>query len=99
MAETPFLSPTKNLSFEQLAVARKSTQAVSDFLEKQLLGYLDTLRSLLMPERLLGKLAGSKFDVPGADKALIELQEGYRRLPGKPFDFPKEFETDWVVDI
>jgi|HubBroStandDraft_6_1064221.scaffolds.fasta_scaffold268692_2 hypothetical protein len=93
------LSPTKNLSFEQLAAARKSTQAVSDFLEKRLLVYLDTLRSLLMPERLLGKLAGSKFDVPGADKVLTELQDNYRRLPGKPFDFPKEFETDWLVEV
>jgi hypothetical protein len=92
-------SPTKKLSFEQLAAARKSTQAVSDFLEKQLLGYLDVLRSLLLPERLLGKLAGSKSDVPGADKALTELQENYRRLPGKPFDFPKEFEADWLVDV
>src|SRR5271170_4929281 len=36
MAETS-LSPTKEISFEQLARARKSTQAVSDFLEKQLL--------------------------------------------------------------
>jgi hypothetical protein len=98
MAETS-LSPTKNLSFERLAVARKSTQAVSDFLEKKLLGYIDTLRSLLLPERLLGKLAGSKFDVPGADKALTELQDNYRRLPGKPFDFPKEFETDWLVEV
>jgi hypothetical protein len=98
MAETS-LSPTRNLSFEQLAAARKSTQAVSDFLEKRLLSYLDTLRSLLLPERLLGKLAGSKFDVPGADKALTELQDTYRRLPGKPFDFPKEFETDWLVEI
>jgi hypothetical protein len=99
MAETPFLSPTKNLSFEQLAAARKSTQAVSDFLEKRLLGYLETLRSLLVPERILGKLAGSKFEVPGADKALVELQENYRRLPGKPFDFPKEFETDWLSEV
>ena len=98
MAETT-ASPTKRLSFEQLAAARKSTQAVSDILEKQLLGYLDTLRSLLVPERLLGKLAGSKFDAPGADKVLTELQENYRRLPGKPFDFPKEFETEWLVDI
>ena len=98
MAETS-LSPTKNLSFEQLAAARKSTQAVSDFLEKKLLDYLDTLRSLLLPERLLGKLAGSKFEVPGTDKALAELQDSYRRLPGKPFDFPKEFETDWLVDV
>jgi len=92
-------SPIKSLSFEQLAVARKSTQAVSDFLEKQLLGYLDTLRSLLLPERLLGKLAGSKFEVPSADKTLTELQENYRRLPGKPFDFPKELETEWLVEV
>jgi hypothetical protein len=74
MAEPP-LSPTKALSFEQLAVARRSTQAVSDFLKKRILGYLDTLRTLLLPERFLGRLAGSKFDVPGADKALLELQE------------------------
>jgi hypothetical protein len=98
MAETTY-SPTKNLSFDQLAAARKTTQAVAGFLEKQLLGYLDTLRSLLLPERLLGKLTGSKFDVPGADKALTELQDHYRRLPGKPFDFPKEFETDWLAEL
>jgi hypothetical protein len=97
MAET-YSSPTKNLSFERLAVVRKNTQAVSNFLEKQLLGYLDTLRSLFLPERLLGKLAGSKFDVPGAEKALAELQDHYRKLP-KPFDFPKEFETDWLVEV
>jgi hypothetical protein len=98
MAETT-ASPTKKLSFEQLATARKSTQAVSDMLEKQLLGFLDTLRSLLLPERLLGKHAGSKFDVPGADKALTELQETYRRLPGKPFDFPKEFDSGWLGEV
>src|SRR5690348_13325543 len=98
MAETT-ASPTKTLSFEQLAAARSSTQAVSAIVEKQLLGYLHTLRSLLVPERLLGKLAGSKFDAPGADKALTELQETYRRLPGKPFDFPKEFETGWLEDV
>ncbi|HYY31747.1 MAG TPA: hypothetical protein VE860_27630 [Chthoniobacterales bacterium] len=99
MAEATFSSPSKNLSFEQLAAVRKRTQVVADFLEKQLLGYLDTLRSLILPERILGKLAGSKFDVPGADKTLAELQENYRRLPGKPFDFPKEFETDWLSEV
>src|SRR5271165_6161443 len=98
MAETPFLSPTKNLSFEQLASARKSTQAVSDFLEKRLLGYLDTLRSLLLPERILGKLAGSKFEVPGADKTLAGLQGSYRRLPGGPFDFPGGFGAGWLSE-
>jgi hypothetical protein len=98
MVETS-ATPVKSLSFEQLSVARKRTQAVSDFLEKQLLSYLDTLRFLLLPERVLGKLAGSRFEAPGADKVLSELQEKYRSLPGKPFDFPKEFEVEWLVEV
>jgi hypothetical protein len=98
MAET-FTCPTKTLSFEQLAIARKHTHAISDFLEQQLRKYLGTLQSLFMPERLLGKMVGSRFDVPGADKALLELQENYRKLPGKPFDFPQEFDKDWLVDV
>jgi hypothetical protein len=98
MAET-IACPTKSLSFEQLTIARKHTQAISGFLEQQLRTYLDTLRSLLLPERLLGRLAGSRFDVPGADKVLLELQESYRKLPGKPFDFPQEFDKEWLVEV
>jgi hypothetical protein len=98
MAET-LACPTKTLSFEQLAIARRHTQTISGFLEHQLRAYLDTLRSLFLPERLLGKLAGSRFEVPGADKAYSELQENYRKLPGKPFDFPQEFEKDWLVEV
>jgi hypothetical protein len=98
MAET-LTCPTKTLSFEQLAIARKHTHAISDFLEQQLRTYLSTLQSLFLPERLFGKMVGSRFDVPGADKALSELQENYRKLPAKPFDFPQEFEKDWLMDV
>jgi len=98
MAET-LVTPVKTLSFEQLALARKRTQAVSDFLEKQLTGYLDTLQSLLLPERLLGKLAGSRSELPGLDKGLAEIQEHYKRFVGKPFDLPKDFEVDWLHEV
>jgi hypothetical protein len=98
MAET-FTCPTKTLSFEQLAIARKHTHAISDFLEQRLRTYLSTLQSLFLPERLLGKMVGSRFDAPGSDKVLSELQENYRKLPGKPFDFPKEFDKDWLSDV
>lgn len=98
MAES-LVAPVKNLSFEQLALARKRTQAVSDFLEKQLTGYLDTLRSLLLPERLLGKLAGSRAELPGLDKGLAEVQENYKRFVGKPFDLPKDFDVDWLSEV
>jgi hypothetical protein len=98
MAET-LVTPVKTLSFEQLALTRKRTQAVSDFLEKQLTGYLDTLRSLLLPERLLGKLAESRSELPGLDKGLAEIQENYKRFGGKPFDLPKDFEVDWLREV
>jgi hypothetical protein len=98
MAET-LVAPVKNLSFEQLALARKRTQAVSDFLQKQLTGYLDTLRPLLQPERLLGKLAGSRSELPGLDKGLAEVQENYKRFVGKPFDLPKDFDLDWLGEV
>ena len=91
--------PTKALSFDQLAIARKHTHLISDFLEQRLRTYLTTLQSLLLPERLLGKLVGSKFDIPGTDKILSELQENYRKFPGKPFDLPQEFQKDWLADV
>ena len=98
MAETA-AAPTKSLSFEQLAAARKTTETVSQFLEKRLRSYLETLQSLLVPERILGKLAGSRFEVPGVEKTLRELQEKYRSLSGKPFDFPKELESEWLSEV
>jgi len=94
-----FASPTKHLSLEELTAARKNTQAIAGFLEKQLHGYLDTLHFLLLPDRILGKLTGSAFAVPGTDKILSELQENYRQLPGKPFDFPKELEVGWLSEV
>jgi hypothetical protein len=98
MAET-LAAPVKNLSFEQLALVRKRTQAVAEFLEKRLGGYLDTLQSLLSPERLIGKLAGSRVEGLGLDKGLAEVQENYKRFAGKPFDLPKDFETDWLSEV
>ena len=98
MAENP-AGPAKDLSFEQLALARKRAQAVSEFLQKNLEGYLDTLRPLLLPERLLGRLAGSRVDAPGLDKGLAELQDSYRRFAGKPFDLPKDLEADWLSEV
>jgi hypothetical protein len=98
MPEIPS-APIKNLSLEQLATTRKNTQAVADFLEKQLLANLETLRVLLLPERLVGRLAGTRTEVAGATKGLAELQTAYKQFAGKPFEFPKEFETDWLSEV
>jgi len=62
------------LTFEQLSELRAKTQRVSQFLEARLEGYLETLRPLLAPKRLLGKHVGAKEEAPRADKALAQLQ-------------------------
>ena len=71
-------STGKKLTFEQLAELREKTEAISQFLQKQLRVYLETLRPLLAPRRLLGKYTGVKEDVVGADRAFAQLQEQYK---------------------
>ena len=68
----------KALTFEQLVEFRAKTEALSQFLSKQLKAHLETLRLLLAPRRLLGKYVGVKEEVVGADKAFAQLQELYR---------------------
>jgi hypothetical protein len=85
---------TKALTFEQLVDLRAKTEAISQFLHKQLKVYLETLRLLLAPRRLLGKYVGVKEDVVGADKAFAQLQEIYRGVCGKPFGLSAELNED-----
>jgi hypothetical protein len=66
-------SAEKVVNFEQLADLRDKTEAISQFLQKQLRAHLETLRVLLAPRRLLGKYAGVKEDVGGADRAFAQL--------------------------
>jgi hypothetical protein len=86
--------PEKALTFEQLLELREKTETISQFLHKQLGTYLETLRPLLAPRRLLGRYVGAKEEVVGADKAFIQLQEQYKGVCGKPFALPPELERE-----
>lgn len=66
-------------------------------LHEQLKQHSDTIRPLLAPERVFGKYAGGKSDVPGAERALAELQQAYRDFSTKPFDLPAEFDPHWLT--
>lgn len=87
------------LSFEQLADLREKTEAISQFLQKQLRAHLETLRPLLAPRRLLGKYVGVKEDVVGADRAFAQLQEHYKGVCGKPFTLPPELDEGALSGI
>lgn len=91
--------PARTLTFPELAEARRATETISTFLQSQLVSYLETLRPLFEPERLLGKHAGGKAVAAHGDKALAQIQQSYVALAGKPFELPREFEAGWVAHI
>ena len=68
----------KSVSFEELATLRAKTEALSQFLDQQLKGHVETLRTLMAPQRVLGRYVGSKDVVAGADRAFEQLQEQFR---------------------
>jgi hypothetical protein len=89
----------KTLTFEELADLRDKTEAISQFLQKQLKTYLETLRPLLAPRRLYGKYTGVKEDVVGADRAFAQLREQYAGVCGKPFALPPELDDAPLSNI
>jgi len=87
----------KALTFQQLGELRRKTEAVSKFLQDQLTTYLETLRPILAPERVLGKYLGAKGDAALADRVFAQLQQAYRPFSTRPFDLPSEFDEHWVT--
>src|SRR5262245_39784972 len=92
-------NPERTLTFEQLVELREQTEAIAHLLQQQLTAYLETLRPLLVPRRLLGRYTGVKEDVTGADRAFAQLQDTYKQLTGKPFILPPELEERWLANI
>lgn len=83
------------LTLAELPELRRKTEAISKFLQQQIAAHLETLRPLFAPERILGKYAGGKTDVQGAERALAEIQQRYRPFTVRPFDLPTDLETSW----
>lgn len=85
------------LALQDLPELRRKTETVSRFLQGQIAGYLETLRPMFAPERVFGKAAGGKADVPGAERALAELQENYQAFTRKPYDLPAPLDPQWLT--
>jgi hypothetical protein len=76
-----------SITRERLLDLRRATRTLSDSLENELKGYLQSLAPLGRPKRLLGDLiAGESTEsYPEAEKAFQELQELYREVCQRPF--------------
>ena len=75
------------ITLDQLRELRRVTRGVSDDLDKELRGYLETLAPIVRPKRLLGDLISgeSNEDYPDSEKAFTELEDLYRKVSERPF--------------
>ena len=89
--------PGKVLSLQELPELRRKTESVSRFLREQIAAHLETLRPLFAPERVFGKYAGGKVDVPGVERTFAELQQSYRNFTHKPYDLPETLDPNWLT--
>lgn len=88
---------TKAVTLQELPELRRKTEAVSRFLREQIVAHLETLRPLFAPERIFGKYAGGKVDVPGVERAWVELQQNYKPFAKKPYDLPETLDQNWLT--
>lgn len=88
--------PNRTLSLQELPELRRKTEAISRFLKQQISEHLETLRPVMAPDRIFGKLAGGKSEVAGAERALAELQQSYKAFTRKPYDLPETFDLNWL---
>ena len=87
------------LTLDQVVSLREKTDAISHILGSQLRAYIDTLKPLLSPRRLLGRHVGSRDDVNGSDLALSRLKELYREGSHTPFGLPLEFPEHTLAQL
>lgn len=85
-------STDQGLTLEQLLQLHALTKDVSQFCQKQLRGYLETMALLLRPRRFLGDaIEGSEREsAGGSERSVAELRELYKRVAVRPFDLRPE---------
>ena len=89
--------PGKALTLQELPELRRKTENISRSLHEQIAAHLETLRPLFAPERLLGRQAGGKIDVPGTERAMVELEQSYKPFARKPYDLPEKLDPNWLT--
>jgi hypothetical protein len=86
---------TKEIDLEKMGALRDASQRISIILRRRLTGYLNTLRPLFSPQKVLGEYMESAYSqtVPGADKNFSEIEEQYKLIARETFNIPSKLGT------
>jgi hypothetical protein len=85
-------SSSPALTIDQLASLRDKTEAASKVLDSHLKSYLNTIKPLLAPRRVLGRHVASREEVNISDRMLDQLKQQYgQAISQTPFGLTTEF--------
>ena len=88
------------LTVEQLTSLRNKTEAASKLLDGQLKSYLETIKPLLAPRRVLGRHVASREDVNISDRMLDQLKAQYGQVVGRaPYGMTLEFPEQTLTHL
>jgi hypothetical protein len=88
------------LTIEQLTSLRNKTEAASKLLDGQLKSYLETIKPLLAPRRVLGRHVASREDVNISDRMLDQLKAQYGQAVGHaPYGMTLEFPEQTLTRL
>lgn len=87
-----------SLTIEQLATLRQKTEAASKVLDRHLKSYLETIKPLLAPRRVLGRHVATRDEVNISDRMLDQLKQQYSQVViqapyGLAMEFPEQTLT------
>jgi hypothetical protein len=91
----------EGLKLEQVIGLREKTDKIAKLLMTQLRDYLDTIRSLMAPERVFGRYvrAPLRDDVAGADAAFKKLCAKFNESCGRPFSLPPDLPEKALAEL
>jgi len=83
------------MTLERLHSLRGATDRISQYLREQVQKYLDALRGVLLPQRVLGQHVEhpGRTAAPQADRVWGRLTAKYREIAGKPFGLSAELRS------
>ena len=93
------LSPP-SLTIEELALLREKTETASKVLDSHLKSYLDTIKLLLAPRRVLGRHVANRDDVNISDRMLDQLKQQYGQVVNQaPLGLDTEFPEQTLAHL
>lgn len=92
--------PRPSLTIDELALLRAKTETASKILDSHLKSYLDTIKLLLAPRRILGRHVATREDVNISDRMLDQLKQQYGQVVSQtPFSLAMEFPEQTLAHL